>query len=178
MQIALTNEQQKFAAENHSLVGHFLRKKKLDENTFYDEVIFAFLQAVIDYSYRPSAKNYPFEAFAFRSMTSAVNRYWRKKYRRERIAPMTSLERMGENNDEYSLADFIAAHNAPLLDFETELLLLEIQEKVSPFEFNIIRLKMRGYQVKEIASMQNVPLIQIQKMLTQLQGTIESICYK
>ena len=49
IEIPLTDEQKDFAAENHGLVYAFLNAHDLDENEFYDVVIFGYLRAVRRY---------------------------------------------------------------------------------------------------------------------------------
>ena len=45
----LTEQESAFAAENHSLIFRFLRRKGLPEDEYYDVVVFGFLNGVKKY---------------------------------------------------------------------------------------------------------------------------------
>lgn len=58
MEIPLTEQQKDFAAANHGLVHAFLNAYGLNEDEFYDVVIFGYLRAVRRYFTEANLKKY------------------------------------------------------------------------------------------------------------------------
>ena len=60
IEIPLSDIQKDFAEENHGLVYAFLNAHSLDEEEFYDVVIFGYLRAVRRYFTEAGLKKYKF----------------------------------------------------------------------------------------------------------------------
>lgn len=58
---ALTDEQRKFAEENHDLMYAFLKENGLESSQYYDIVVFGYLCAVQEYCEKPKLQKYKFE---------------------------------------------------------------------------------------------------------------------
>lgn len=78
----LNNAEREFAAltENHSLIFDYMRIKKLDAETFYDELILDYLTAVKKYvTEKPELQiNYPFRQVLFQQLNGRMMHYWRE----------------------------------------------------------------------------------------------------
>lgn len=97
MQRPLNSEEREFAAENHALIYEYMRYKKLDVETFYDELIFDYLTAVKKYvTEKPELQiHYPFKQVLFQQLNGRMMHYWREYYNRK-----NTIEREAARLDE------------------------------------------------------------------------------
>ena len=165
----LTTEQRDFAEANHRLVFKFLNEKRLDENEFYDVVIFGYLKAVKRFL-EGSKKNYAFSTSAFKSMRDSVLDYYKSQSCQKRKAYIVSL-------DSPFLETTIAANDSLMNEFEVELLLHDIASVVSKQQMQVLLMKKDGYGVKEIAREQRIPMKVVQKLLSDIKDIVTAVCY-
>ncbi len=68
--------------ENHNLIFDYMRIKKLDAETFYDELILYYLTAVKKYvTEKPELQiKYPFKQVLFQQLNGRMMHYWREYY--------------------------------------------------------------------------------------------------
>ena len=80
----LNNTEREFAAlpQNHNLLFEYMRIKKLDAETFYDELILDYLTAVKKYlTEKPELQiKYPFRQVLFQQLNGRMMHYWREYY--------------------------------------------------------------------------------------------------
>ncbi len=78
----LNNAEREFAAlpENHDLIFDYMRIKRLDAETFYDELILDYLTAVKQYiTEKPELQiKYPFRQILFQRLNGRMMHYWRE----------------------------------------------------------------------------------------------------
>lgn len=78
----LNNAERDFAAlpENHKLIYDYMKCKRLDAETFYDELIFDYLKAVKQYvTEKPELQiHYPFKQVLFQQLNGRMLHYWRE----------------------------------------------------------------------------------------------------
>jgi len=179
VETALTPEQQRFAADHHSLVYAFLNERKLQDDDFYDIVVFGYLKAVKEYltNFTLSQK-YEFSTIAFTKMRDELYRHNEYQNRQKRQGYNISLEATIYGDDEaLSLQEVLSAPDPKTVDFETELLMLELASRVSQRDMDVIRMKADGYGVKEIAKAQHMPMKGVNELLAGLRDTVLSVCY-
>lgn len=84
----LNDAEREFAAlpENHGLIFDYMRIKKLDAETFYDELILDYLTAVKQYvTEKPELQiSYPFRQILFQRLNGRMMHYWREYYSKSR----------------------------------------------------------------------------------------------
>lgn len=175
-----TKEYNQFVTEHHGLVFSFLNSRGLDENDLYDVVIFGFLTAVKNYLTIPELnQKYEFSTIAYKSMRSELNKYYISQNRQKRKAYTVSLEADFYGDGEIlSLQEIVSAPDSSMIDFETELLLLELASKVSKREMDVIRMKINGYGVREIAKAKKMPMKGVTELLSGLRNTVLAVCYE
>ena len=88
----LTDEQQRFASENHYIVENFLKYRKLNWDKYYDVVIFGYIRAVKNYFMRQDLWVYNFSTIAQYAMKSDLYNYYRKQRHQKRNAEVISLD--------------------------------------------------------------------------------------
>jgi RNA polymerase sigma factor (sigma-70 family) len=178
--INFNKEYNQFVTDHHGLVFSFLKSRGLDENDFYDVVIFGFLKAVKDYlNTLELSKKYEFSTIAYKSMRSALHKHYITQNRQKRKANTISFENY--NNDDGDILSFhevVSGTDSPMIDFETELLLLELASRISKREMDVIRMKIDGYGVKEIAKAKKMPMKGVTELLAGLRDIVLAVCYE
>lgn len=178
-EITLTLEQQKFAADHHALVYSFLNSKRLCEDDFYDVVIFGYLRAVKRYSDEPKARLYAFSTVAWREMGQSLSDYYKSQSRQKRKAYVISLDSVVYRDEEaLSLHEVLPVPDPLRVDFETELLMLELASRVSKREMDVIRMKADGYGVRDIARSKKMSMKGVNELLAGLRDTVLAVCYE
>lgn len=80
----LNDSEREFAArpENHNLIFAYMKCKRLDTETFYDELIMDYLTAVKKYvTEKPELQiRYPFKQVLFQQLNGRMMHYWREYY--------------------------------------------------------------------------------------------------
>ncbi|MDE7282780.1 MAG: hypothetical protein K2N85_04240 [Lachnospiraceae bacterium] len=80
----LNNAEREFAAlpENHNLIFDYMKCKRLDPETFYDELILDYLTAVKQYvTEKPELQiNFSFKTILFQRLNGRMMHYWREYY--------------------------------------------------------------------------------------------------
>jgi hypothetical protein len=124
----LTKEQQIYAAEHHGLIYAFLNENNLPDDDFYDIVIFGYLKAVKEYltNFKLRQK-YKFGTIAFKHMKSVLCKHYTKQNRKKRSGITISFEAILYGENESSLQDIVSLPDNLMIDFEVELLLLELK---------------------------------------------------
>ena len=79
----LTEEQRRFAEQNHALVYKFLHQHGLSVDEYYDIVVFGFLLAVQRYLTDASLAPYAFSTVAWSAMESALRNHRRTARRKQ-----------------------------------------------------------------------------------------------
>ena len=178
-EIALTVEQQKFAADHHGLVYSFLNSRRLSEDDFYDIVVFGYLRAVKRYSDEPKARQYAFSTIAWREMVQSLSNYYKSLTRQKRQAYVISLDSVVYRDEEALLRyDVLSASDPLMADLETELLMLELASRVSKREMDIICMKADGYGIRAIAKTKKMSMKGVTELLASLRDTVLAVCYE
>lgn len=176
-EVPLTKEQQDFAAEHHGLVYKFLNDNHLSENEFYDIVIFAYLKAVKDYFSDQSAQDYSFPAISKHRMKLSVYDYFRAQQRHKRNADIVSIH-LGLYPGALPLEESVPGDDNLMQQLEMQLLVHDLARQVSKQQMEIVRDKLYGYGVREIARRKQLPMKQIQKLLEDARVTLVKLCYE
>lgn len=103
----LTEEERRFATENHNLVFKYLKLRKLPPDEYYDVVIFRYLRSVKRWFSEANLRQYNFEIIAFYAMRSAIGHYQDSKRRRERYESVFSFQSLVPNTENLTFADVI-----------------------------------------------------------------------
>ncbi len=173
----LTKEQQRFAEENHHLVYAFLNEKELPESVFYDVVIFGYLKAVQEYCEVLSLHRFKFSTLAWRRMRSSLSNYYKYLARPKRNAPVVSFNELIGCEDGLYWQDVISYPDERMLRFETDLLLHALASRLPRREMRIIRMKVRGDRMHDIAKQERMTFHAINKTLENSYPTVISVLW-
>ena len=150
----LTEEQRRYAADNHDLILAFLRRENYSADEYYDIAALGFLRAVKRWFNDEGARCYRFSTVAWRSMRQSIASYRRAETRRR------------ETEQKY----FENAPAQPDLMEETEynILLHDLASKDGKRQYEMARLRMQGYSVAEVARKQGMSAHRVRKLLKEL----------
>lgn len=168
----LTFKQQKFAEDNHDLVYAFLNKNRLPESIFYDVVIFGYLRAVQEYCNNHSLHKYHFSTLAWKKMRTSLSNYYCYLKRAKRNAPTVSFNEPVGSADGLRWEDTISCKDSLMKDFETELILHALDDVLSAKEMRIIRMKVHGNRMHDIAKAEHMTFHDINELINNTYKTI------
>ncbi len=174
----LTKKQQKFAEDNHELVYDFLNKKELSEDIYYDVVIFGYLKAVREYCLNPKCYKYKFSTVAWRQMKSSLisyRRYISSKKRNERVV---SLNEPIGNKDGLCMEDVVSHNDEGMIKIQSELLMKDMERQLPRQAMRIVRMKVEGKRMHDIAKFEHMTFHQINELLQKIYPTVIKIFYE
>ncbi|HJC23234.1 MAG TPA: sigma-70 family RNA polymerase sigma factor [Candidatus Eisenbergiella merdavium] len=146
----LTAHQALYAEEHIGLVHHFLHRKGLKEEDYYDIIIFGYLQAVQEYDENPCLADYSFATIAWKRMQDVMNEYFRSQNRLCRKASFVYPD--SRQKDGLSLDELLPDRGKDLQEQTADrLLTLEIISFLTETEQRIVQLKSEGFTHREIA---------------------------
>lgn len=173
----LTQAQRRFAEENHPLVYVFLNERRLPESVFYDIVIFGYLRAVQEYCEFPSLHRYKFSTVAWKHMRRSLSNHCKYLSRPKRCAPTVSLDAMIGREDGLRWEDIVSRPNERMLQLETELILHALTPRLPLRTMRIIRMKVRGNRMHDIAKAERMTFHDINQTLNDSYPTVVDVLF-
>lgn len=171
----LTKEQRDFAEENHHLIYSFLNRRHLPDSLFYDVVIFGYLKAAQEYCEIESLHRFHFSTIAYKRMRSSLSNYYKYLSRPKRCAPTVSLEELIGGEEGLRWEDVVAGRDEEMLRLESELLMHALATRLPRREMRIIRMKVRGEPMHDIAKQEHMTFRQINDALGRIYPTVLQI---
>ncbi len=164
----LTEQESAFAAEHHGLIYRYLSNKRLDEDEYYDVVVFGYLNGVRKYFRREELrKQYSFTTLAWGGMDSCLSNYQKSKCCPKNQATLLCIHEPYCNA--YPLEEMIADSR----DYAQELLeSISVKETMLCFEQterDIVQLLMDGYPKAEIRRILSLTAEELSKTISDIQ---------
>ena len=176
-EVPLTREQREFATKWHNLIYTFLGEKGLPVEDYYDIVVFGFLRAVKRYFTEPALLQYSFSTIAWRSMESDLKNYRDTQKRQKRKAYTVSLHTLTYEGESIPLEESISAPDRLMMQLETELLLHDLAQRATRQQMAVVHLRSAGYNVREIAKTQSIPMKRVQELLNEIRDLLMVVCH-
>ena len=171
-----TKEEQQFAEENHDLVYAFLNEKKLSEDEYYDVVVFGYLRAVQEYSTSTKLGRYKFSTLAWKRMQHTLMDYYKYLSNQKRNAVVVSLDEPVDGDDGLCLEDTLS-YDDFMTELKEELLMHELVRHLPQREMRIVRMKVCGCKMHEIAKAERLTFQEINRLLDNIYPTVRKIFY-
>lgn len=171
----LTAEQSQIAELNHDLVFEFLNEYNLPESQYYDVVIFGYLCAVQEYCEKPELQKYLFSTVAWRQMKHELYRHYKYHERKKRDFQTVSLSDIKRGDDASLKTDETAAENRLLEDLNFNLLLHSLASAITEKQMRIIRMKLAGFRMHDIARTEKMTFRDINRVLNDTYVIIETL---
>lgn len=149
----LTDDERKFAADNHNLIYGFLHRYGYSLENYYDIAIFGFLKAVQIYRRREDLRNkYTFPFISWKYMRAEIGNHSRMEAAKKRkpSGTVVSLDAgyCGTENFYNCLCNADERYpESEVLEMEQ---MAELVKDLSDAQQKIIRMRIAGYKNKEI----------------------------
>ncbi len=171
-----TKNEQRFAEENHDLVYAFLNEKKLSEDEYYDVVVFGYLRAVQEYFDNKRICKYKFSTLAWKRMQYVLLDYYKYLSRPKRNATVISLDELIDSEKGLCIANAIIYDDLPT-EMKEEMLMHELARQLPEREMRIVRMKVQGCKMHEIAKAERLTFQEINRLLDNIYPTVRKIFY-
>ncbi len=141
-----------FAEDNHNLVYGFIHRYGYSLD-YYDIVVFGYLKAVQIYHRRKSLQNkYDFAFINWWYCRSEIGNYYRTEHAQKRKAANELISLDADYNEMENLYNLVSGTTTED-DVVEKILVYDMIEKFSGIQREIIRLKIEGYNNKEVYCM-------------------------
>lgn len=166
----LTREERKFSEENYHLIMDFMKKSKLDEEEFFDIVVFDFLLSVEKYLNDPQLQaKCSFEAVSYMYMKRAVFVHFRKQKAQKRNAEAgADISLNGDPKDIYSTMETAS-------NLEYREMVKQIENGLTEEQRKIFSDKVEGYSLKEIADNHGIKQKRVYKQFDKVKRIVTEV---
>lgn len=171
----LTEQEQQFACEHHQLIYGFLNRHGLPESDYYGAAALGYLRAVHRYMDSVELKRFSFSTVAYRAMSQSVSRYRCSLSRQTGAGNTLSMDTGGIDAAPLHCG-ISAAERAAYEELEEALLLHALIQRLSPGQAEVVRLRLQGYGIQEIARRQAVGEKKIRSLLRQIRKIFWEVC--
>lgn len=173
----LTDEQRLLAEQNHNLVYSFLKEHNLSESQYYDIVIFGYLCAVQDYCENDNLKKYSFSTIAWKNMKRELSHHTNYlKAKKNAYETVSIFEPISQGSDK-QWKDVLESNDDPFEKLKMELILHDLAAKLPHREMRIIRMKLHGDKMHDIAKSEGLTFREINQILNTSYNTIVSVVW-
>lgn len=165
----LKAEERLLAEQNHDLVYKFLNENNLSESQYYDVIIFGYLCAAQEYCENPKLKKYSFSTIAWKQMKQELYKHRLYLERRKRCFSTVSLSSpICDVDDSLNINDIIVSEEDLLSDLRMDLLLHSLASEISQKQMRILKMKLDGYRMHDIAKSERMTFRDINKVLADV----------
>lgn len=171
----MTDEQRKLAEENHDLVYEFLKANQLSINQYYDIVIFGYLCAVQDYCENLSLQKYKFTTIAWKKMQRELSSYHSYIGSQKRSYITVSFQDRISDDSSLCWEDILYDQDDILDQLQAELILHDLSAKLPTKEMRIVRRKLRGEKMHDIAKVEKMTFRDINQLLDGVYNTVVEV---
>ena len=170
---ALTDEQRKFAEENHDLIYAFLKENSLPVVQYYDVVVFGYLCAVQEYCENPKLQTFAFATLAWKRMRREVFNY--RKYLSKDVGSHATTMYLQDIQYDRISENLVCKQDELMMQLETELILHALAKKLPSKEMRIIRMKLDGAGMHDIAKAERITFHDIKQLLAGTYDTVVQV---
>ena len=121
--------------------------------------------------------DFKFSTLAFQRMRSSLSNYYKYLSRPKRNAPVVSFNELIDNEDGLGWEDVISRQDELLRRLETEMCLHALAAKLPHREMRIIRMKVRGDRMHDIAKQERMTFRQINQALENCYPAVISVLW-
>lgn len=174
----MTDAQRRLAEENHDLVYAFLEENNLSVNQYYDVVIFGYLCAVQEYCEKPSLRKYKFATVAWKKMLCELKDYQRYISSKKNSYTTVSLNDYVSEGSDLRWEDVLFEPDDILEQLHADLILHDLAARLPRREMRIIRMKLRGDKMHDIAKAERLTFREINRLLDGAYNTVVEVLWR
>lgn len=171
----LTLEQEVLASEHYALVYHFLKTNKLDEDRFFDVVVFAYLLAVKKYNENDELQQYKFSTIAWWRMKAAVSRYWKSQFCAKHNAVVFSLDSPFFAQEFRRWDGRELERDDPAATVETNLMVSQVYARLNKRQRHLVEMRMNHVGDAEIAQCLHITPENLKRQIKQMQNLVADL---
>lgn len=154
-QPVMSEEERKFASENHNLILSFLKRNQRDADEYYDIAAWGYLIAVMRYFRVARLRKYPFSSVAWKAMKHSITVFRRTEARRLETERRYAESVQSNSNDLFS-------------ELEANLLLHDLVSCFDDKQYELASMRLQGYSLAEIARAHGMSQQRVSKFLKAL----------
>lgn len=171
----MTDEQRKLAEDNHDLVYKFLKENHLSVDQYYDVVIFGYLCAVQEYCEKTNLKHFSLATLAWKKMKRELMHYYAYLSSAKHSYTTISLHDYIYDGADLRWEDVLCNQDDILEQLQTDLLLHELAAKLPEREMRLIRRKLYGEKMHDIAKAEKMTFHDITLLLHGVRDTVVKV---
>ena len=171
LEAPLTQEERRFAADNHRLIHAYLLRRGVPEEDYYGAAALGYLDAVRRYLSEPMLRRHALATIANRAMRRCVSHAMRARYGRRHQLQTVSLDTGGTDGGPLSALGDLRADEK----LEEVLLLHALAEKLPQQQYELVLLRLSGYSVREIAAAKNISEKRVRTQLRKARGLFDQL---
>ena len=163
----LTPEQRKLAEKHHNLIFYFMKRKRLDQEEFYDILAIALCKAVR--SYGPS--EYTFATYCYRCFENALRMHIRDNKRRVQSAPFSAFEIHDDSGDIDNVIEETVSCEKAIQTFdelETYMAMEGFVSRIPEQLRQVLKLHLKEYTQQQIAEILGISQPQVSRTLARI----------
>ena len=171
----LSEIEQKFAEENHSLIYKFLSNGNYSIEEYYNIVVFGFLKAVQIYHRRNDLNGkYKFSVIAWKYMQAEIGNHFRIKNSKKRTTLENILSLDADNEEMENLYNMVGGKSAEA-DVMENSQIDSILENLTELQRKIVNLKMQGYNNTETFLILKIPSSTFYKEMNRIKKLLKNL---
>ena len=171
----LTDRERQFASEHHQLIYGFLNQHGLPESDYYGVAALGYLRAVHRYLDNAGLNRFSFSTVAYRAMSQSVSQHRRGLNRPPGVGDPLSMDTGGIDGAPLNCG-ISTVERAAYEELEEHLLLHSLFQRLSPAQAQVVRLRLQGYGIQEIARRQAVGEKKVRNLLRQIRKVFWEVC--
>ena len=129
-----------------------------------------------EYCEKTKLGKYKFSTLAWKRMQHTLADYYKYISSPKRCATVISLDEPLDGEEGLCVADTIS-YDDIMSELKEELLMHELAKKLSPRAMRIVRMKVRGDKMHEIAKAERLTFQEINRLLDSIYPTVRKIFY-
>lgn len=171
----LTDNERKFAEDNHKLIYSFLSSKGYSIEDYYNIVVFGYLKAVQVYSKRADLQEkYKFSVIAWKYMQSEIGNHFRTETAKKRATEESLLSLDADNDDTENLYNNMVGGKSAESNIMESAAVQDILSKLTETQKEIVCMKAEGYNNTEICTLIELPQSTFYKEMTRIKKALNS----
>lgn len=169
----LSDNERRFAEENHNLIYSFLHQHGYSIEDFYSIAVFGYLKAVQTYHRTNIRENYSFACIAYSSMKTEIKDHFKAESRQKRKPEENLVSMDAENDGNENLMEMIgdgSAEDAAIGKY----IVMDLMDELSDQQKEIILMRMQGFSNMEIIDRMEIPSSSFYKEINRIRQRVNT----
>lgn len=174
----LTVEEQALVEKYHYIIFHVLHQFRVPEDTYYDIVVLAYLNAAQRYCAEPYLQQYSFVTIANRAVEGAIRNHWTKGNKQPKCLSLDADANDDGETEFYNLLDLQSNEFEKLFEDDTTAVkrkaAKEVSKQLTKNQLQIFTFLSNGISQADIARMLGVKPVTISLTIKSVRNKVTS----